>query len=234
MTDFLKRRLVLIALVAVNIPWIIGFAVIENLRENDLAQVERNGLENDCQTAYAVALTDALQDRDTVAVIARAASVELWRTFRELLVNPLPGDQGRDRFLHALGDYLRTLRHVTETADINPYPDLAECFDAINENMVGDLAIKLSSYERHRGTCRGRAVTISGTKYGDVIHGTDKADVIRAGRGVDLVSAGAGKDRICGGNGSDFINAGRGYDRVNCGNGLDSAQQEERRRNCEL
>lgn len=219
-----------------------------NSRERE--QVERNSLENDCQTTWATALTETLRSRDVPAVLAREAIREwvksdrkVWRTFADLLENPLPGDQGRQQFLAALakhdadsGHYLTTLKNVSKTAAVNDYPDLEKCFKQIDAKLAQALAFELTSgaFDRHRGMCRGRPVTIQGTKHGDIITGTNKADVIRAGKGVDLVSAGAGKDRICGGNGSDVINAGRGYDRVNCGRGLDTAQQEERRRNCEF
>lgn len=234
MTEFLRRRLVLIALVLVNIPWIIGYAVLDDLRDADQAQIERNSAENDCQTAYAVALTDALEDRDAVTTLARASTRDLWRTFRDLLVNPLPGDQGRERFLEALDDYFRTSKAIDRAADINPYPDLAECFEALDDAAAMELRVRLASAAAsgRLGRCLGRPVTVHDD--GHIIVGTNGPDVIRGtGRG-DLISSGRGKDRICAGRGGDVINAGQGFDRVNCGKGIDIVQAEERKRNCEV
>lgn len=248
-----RRRVesaILIVLLVFSVAQSAYFNALDDKRqEHEAEQAERNSGENDCQTAYAVALTDALQDRDAVGAIARAALVE-WvksdravdRTFARLLTNPPPGDQGREEFLAALAEddaatatYLTTLRRVTKTADINPYPDLAECFDQLDEKVAAQLAVRLVSFDPRAGggRCLGRQVTIFGTRHGDVITGTNGRDVIRAGKGVDIISSGPGRDRICAGNGSDVANAGRALDRVNCGKGADIVQSAERRRNCE-
>jgi hypothetical protein len=69
--------------------------------------------------------------------------------------------------------------------------------------------------------CKGKAVTILGTKGKDVLVGTKKRDVIsslggrdriRARKGPDLVCAGKGKDRIRGGAGRDILLGGQGKD----------------------
>lgn len=208
-------------------------AVDREQARQDQEQVERNSLENDCQTAYAVALTQALQDRDTASAIAREAAVELWKTFRRLLVNPPPGDLGRQEFMEALRVYLTTLRRVSHTANINPYPDLEECFDEIDAELGASPSIRLSAFHpTHRKECYGRPVTIRGTPNDDVIGGTDGPDVIATYGGNDLINAGAGRDRICSGPGGDVVLGGWGYDRGNCGRATDVALSVEYRRAC--
>ena len=229
----------LVVLLVFSVAQSAYFNRVDSQRQDaERAQVERNSAENDCQTAYAVALTQALQDRDTAATIAREAAVDLWRTFRRLLVDPPAGGPtaARLEFLDSLATYLTTLRRVSRTADINPYPNLEECFEDI-EARLGDgsfPAFRLSSYQlpRHRRECFGRPVTIRGTPNGDVINGTDGPDVIAALGGTDLINAGGGRDRICAGPGGDVVSGARGYDRANCGRGGDVAFGVEYRRAC--
>lgn len=184
------------------------------------AQGKRNSKIISCLTEYAV-----------TATLALGSQGDWVRTFRTLVATPPAGgpDVARKRFLKATAVHLRTLKEVRDV-------DLGECLEKIKGTKARQVVFVLASAttERRRGTCLGRPVTIHGTKGSDIISGTHKADVIRTGKGVDLVAAGGGKDRICSGKAPDFINAGKGFDRVNCGYGLDTAQREERRRNCEF
>lgn len=255
MLEQLRDRPTLTRLVLFNLPWVIGFALLAYVMDNDrrqddrdAAQVARSGDENDCQTAWAVALTDALQDRDAVAAIARDAIKSwvrsddtTWSIFGELLVSERPGDVKLQEMLAAIKDhgddtaaYLLTLRRVGHTADINPYPDLTGCFDQLDDDVAAELMIRLVASHSPRGKCFGKHPTIRGTSRGDVLHGTDGRDVIASYGGIDLVVAGDGKDRICTGKHGDVISGGRGYDRVNCGRGFDAANSSEHKLRCEL
>lgn len=245
MRQWLNSRPYLVGLIAFTLVVIPGFLRVEiavddaqdaatkakeSAAESKVAAAKNTALIG-CLTDYAAAMTDALQDRDAIAVLARGASVELWKTFRDLLVDPPAGDAGREVFLNALRTYLRTLAQVSRTADINPYPDLVGCLEGIGVNEPG---FKLAAYSvPNRSYCLNRRVTIKGSRHDDIIHGTDGPDVIRTYGGSDLIVSGAGRDLICAGWGQDFINAGRGYDAARCGPGRDSAQQTEKRRNCE-
>lgn len=232
MREWLNERAWLVALTVFTLAVIPGFLRVEYVNDQTQQQASQNSELIECLTTYAVEMTDALQDRDSVTIIARGASVDLWRTFRDLIVNPLPGDEGRKVFLQALRTYLRTLAQIGRTAALNPYPDPTACFADIGQALGVDF--ELASYSTpERSYCLDKRVTIKGTRHDDIIHGTDGPDVIRAYGGSDLIVSGAGRDVICAGWGPDIINAGRGFDTVACGPGDDSAQQAERRRHCE-
>jgi uncharacterized repeat protein (TIGR01451 family) len=70
-------------------------------------------------------------------------------------------------------------------------------------------------------TCRGVAVTISGTPGNDTLLGTTGPDVIVALGGNDRIVSRQGRDLICAGAGSDRIDAGSAADRVFAGAGRD-------------
>lgn len=245
MSTWLRDRPTLLKLVLYNLPWIVGFAVMGNLIENDREQ----GVRDQAQTtetrevareahgaardAKAQAKTNkkviaCLTQYAVTATIALGSQSDWVRTFRTLVAEPPVGGPAvaREQFLDATAAHLRNLRMVRDVR-------LGQCVREIKDDpKVRAAAFELVAYERHRGTCLGKRVTIHGTKHIDIILGTKRADVIRTGRGSDLVAAMAGKDRICSGKGSDVVNGGRGFDRASCGRGPDTAQQTERQRSC--
>lgn len=62
--------------------------------------------------------------------------------------------------------------------------------------------------------CRGKIVTIEGSKKNDRLRGTRGADVIVAKGGNDRVKGRGENDRICGGAGNDQLQGGAGNDRL--------------------
>ena len=64
------------------------------------------------------------------------------------------------------------------------------------------------------GKCRGKRVTIKGTKADDVITGTPGRDVIHGRRGDDVIKGLKGNDRLCGGRDTDRIYGGGGRDTI--------------------
>lgn len=234
MKAWLNERPWLVSLVVFTLVVIPGFMRLEYVNGKTVHQAEQNSALIDCLTEYAVDLTDALQDRDAVAVVARGAQVKLWKTFRRLIVNPPAGGPpvARHQFLGALAAYLRTLRAIGATASLNPYPDLAGCLKSkgLEQEALGDLLLVTSN---QTSWCLGKRVTIYGTDHSELIQGTDHADVIRTYGGTDLIVSGGGRDRVCAGTGFDIVNAGRAFDIVKCGPGYDIAQDAEHRIGCE-
>jgi uncharacterized repeat protein (TIGR01451 family) len=70
-------------------------------------------------------------------------------------------------------------------------------------------------------TCRGVAVTVTGTAGDDTITGTAAPDVIVALSGNDTITSLAGRDLVCAGSGDDFVGAGSAADRIFGGAGKD-------------
>jgi uncharacterized repeat protein (TIGR01451 family) len=70
-------------------------------------------------------------------------------------------------------------------------------------------------------TCRGFAVTVTGTAGDDTITGTGGRDVIATFGGNDTIASLAGGDLVCAGGGNDYIGAGSAADRVFGGAGAD-------------
>lgn len=245
MIGWLKERRYLVALLAFNIPWIIGFTAIDNLGETDQdltasdhKQIENNTARGDCTVKWSIGLIDALQDGD-VKEDARTASEIAWLLeLRAAIVNPpLEPETAQDDFVADIDQHVRNLRRV-QAADIDHYPSPKSCLRKIKQKERAEqqgisLVELMSAPLERRVSCFGKHPTIRGSKGGDVIHGTDGRDVIASYGGTDLISAGGGKDRVCSGKGADIVNAGGGYDRTNCGRGLDLVQQTERRRGCE-
>ncbi len=64
------------------------------------------------------------------------------------------------------------------------------------------------------GVCRGKEVTIDGTKGDDVITGTPEADVISGDAGDDKIKGLEGDDVICGRGGKDKISGDEGKDQL--------------------
>jgi len=230
--------LALVVLLAVVIP---GFVRIQNVNsqlqaqaDQLQAQADRNTALVTCQVQYAAALTDALQDRDSVNATARAASTELWDRIRYFITHPT-GTAGP--LLAAIDRYDAILDRVSRTARLNPYPDIEACLGAIPgmdaQVVAGFQLVSADRRARYDSYCLGRPVTIRGTYGSDVIHGTDGPDVIFAYYGDDLIIAGKGNDRICARGGDDTVNAGQDYDRVDCGAGMDYALQAEATTACE-
>jgi Ca2+-binding RTX toxin-like protein len=233
MNDWVKQNPFfssLLVLLAVVLP---GFWRMENINNGLEEQVTANtrfvehaNATNACLVTYAEALTDALQDRDTINTVARGAMEDVWKLFRKLLNNPQP--DSREVFSETLNDYLEVLDRVGNTSEINPYPDISSC-------LPPDI-LKLVSYSSFPGSwdnrCLGKTVTLRGTQGDDVLHGTDGNDVIFAYSGDDVISAGKGHDRVCGRTGDDIIHGGQDFDQARCGRGRDIALQTEVQRSC--
>lgn len=69
--------------------------------------------------------------------------------------------------------------------------------------------------------CRGKRVSIVGTRGRDRLRGTGERDVIVALGGNDRIRGLGGRDLICAGDGRDFVRAGAGNDKVYGGRGND-------------
>lgn len=71
-------------------------------------------------------------------------------------------------------------------------------------------------------TCDGRATTLEGTTYPDVIVGSANRDVIHGRAGGDRIAGRKGPDIICGGKARDHINGGPGQDHIKGNSGHDT------------
>lgn len=69
--------------------------------------------------------------------------------------------------------------------------------------------------------CKGREVTITGTRGDDRIEGTRGSDVILARGGDDRIRARGGHDVVCAGGGADEVRGGPGGDRIRGSRGRD-------------
>jgi RTX calcium-binding nonapeptide repeat (4 copies) len=70
-------------------------------------------------------------------------------------------------------------------------------------------------------SCRGRTVTIGGTRGPDRVRGTPGPDVIASFGGKDRISAGRGRDLVCAGAGNDIARGGPGIDTLRGAKGRD-------------
>jgi hypothetical protein len=101
---------------------------------------------------------------------------------------------------------------------------------------VGSSAVRSFVVAATAKSCRGLAVTLTGTPGNDTLRGTSGPDVIFADGGSDVVSSGGGNDVICGGGGADRIAGGAGADFLLGGSGSDQCRGgagQNRLKSCE-
>lgn len=231
----LAWTLIGVMVMAVILSMVAMVARTRDLTEQVHEQADRESAIVDCVVGYAMELTDSLQDRDAVNATSRAAALELWAQIDELVRHPERSSQ--DDLTRAIKRYRQILQRITDTARINPYPDVADCLRLAGGGVAEAFALVAYSDPGQLGrwddTCMGRRVTVYGTYGPDTVHGTDGPDVIFTYWGGDLVVGGKGDDRICSRGGDDTVNGGKGFDRVSCGRGDDLAVQVESEINCE-